>query len=717
MLRPWCRPFQCPQSKTDVKTGRAERAVVAGETPSSERPPAGGAMMAAWLLLIQESFVARGLVPASRRTAATGSYLHLDARFSRRPPHAVCMCALDGLAAPSLAPVEAATDGTADDFLRAVEESLAQRSLVRLSVSGNAVRAKAGAPTHLRQLKRIQGRVIQIKRGVRLQLTLKYEHRDEVRNVELANVRRALADYIGVSACRSARLFGTEIDLELAISKRGASRLLSHQPALVGAASDVTLDPGAILTAGEAPPASHDRAKARELAPSAPFLVALGVCSPDGKPRPGMAAKLRQIDRFVHTLAGMVGQPPQTGTSLHAAVESRVTPRAAAGLPLSSAPPLSTSGDTASPARLRVCDVGCGRGYLTFAAHSYLSSCGWAVETVGVELRPDLVHEMRGVAQRLGSEFDRLSFQEGDIQDLLSAAQGAAHPWAERPGAAGGVAGDASGDVSGDASGDASGGSGWDVSRDVSGDASGDASGGSGWERSPAPQLDVLVALHACDTATDDALYFGLSRGARVLLTAPCCHKEIRRQMDGALAAGANGGTARAAAAADPGRPAVTPPGHLDARPTAAALASDGGSGLPRQALRPMLRHGIFRERMAEMCTDTVRALLLELAGYEVRVFEFVGGEHTAKNVMLAASKRQVRRTDAELAQIRAELAMQLQLAGATRQRLAERMGELGGGGRSHGTRQPRSLRTMPLPGVPGTARRRRVAVGDEATE
>jgi len=151
----------------------------------------------------------------------------------------------------------------------------------------------------------------QIKRGVRLQLTLKYEHRDEVRNVEPANVRRALRDYVGGAACRSARLFGSAMDLEIAISKRGAARLLSHKPALVaepgaqeGAASAAGAPPPTTIT-----PAAHDRAKLTRVDAAAPFLVALGVSSPEGKPRPGMAAKLRQIERFVDTLAGLVGAP------------------------------------------------------------------------------------------------------------------------------------------------------------------------------------------------------------------------------------------------------------------------------------------------------------------------------------------------------------------------------------------------------------------------
>jgi hypothetical protein len=104
-------------------------------------------------------------------------------------------------------------------------------------------------------------------------------------------------------------------------------------------------------------------------------------------------------------------------------------------------------------------------------------------------------------------------------------------------------------------------------------------------------QLDVLIALHACDTATDDALAKGIAAGAQLIVVAPCCQKELRRQLS-------------------------APPVLADA-----------------------LRHGIFQERTAEFVTDALRALLLEWAGYKTKVFEFISTEHTAKNLMIAAIK------------------------------------------------------------------------------
>jgi hypothetical protein len=111
--------------------------------------------------------------------------------------------------------------------------------------------------------------------------------------------------------------------------------------------------------------------------------------------------------------------------------------------------------------------------------------------------------------------------------------------------------------------------------------------------RSHVPErLDVMVALHACDTATDVALRTGIRAGASIILTAPCCHKQIRPQMH-------------------------MPP-----------------------LLKPMLQHGVHLGQQAEMVTDSLRALLLEANGYDAQVFEFVSLEHTSKNKMILAVRR-----------------------------------------------------------------------------
>jgi SAM-dependent methyltransferase len=106
------------------------------------------------------------------------------------------------------------------------------------------------------------------------------------------------------------------------------------------------------------------------------------------------------------------------------------------------------------------------------------------------------------------------------------------------------------------------------------------------------PAIDVMIALHACDTATDHAIDLGLRAGAAVILCSPCCHKELRPQMRS---------------------PAL---------------------------LKPLLQHGVHLGQEAEMVTDGLRALLLDAAGYDTQVFEFVSQSHTNKNKMILAVRR-----------------------------------------------------------------------------
>src|SRR5207344_3479704 len=101
--------------------------------------------------------------------------------------------------------------------------------------------------------------------------------------------------------------------------------------------------------------------------------------------------------------------------------------------------------------------------------------------------------------------------------------------------------------------------------------------------------VDVVLALHACDTATDDALARAVRWAAPVVLAAPCCHHDLQRQL------------------------------------TAAALPAPEPYGA-------LVRHGILRERFADVLTDTVRAELLRLLGYRVEVLEFIGSQHTPRN-------------------------------------------------------------------------------------
>ncbi len=103
--------------------------------------------------------------------------------------------------------------------------------------------------------------------------------------------------------------------------------------------------------------------------------------------------------------------------------------------------------------------------------------------------------------------------------------------------------------------------------------------------------VDILIALHACDTATDDAIYKGIAANAGLIIAAPCCHKEVRPQLK------------------------------------------------PPEMLRDILKHGVMLGRVAETLTDGLRALLIERSGYSVKMLEFVPVEHTPKNNMLVGTR------------------------------------------------------------------------------
>jgi hypothetical protein len=140
---------------------------------------------------------------------------------------------------------------------------------------------------------------------------------------------------------------------------------------------------------------------------------------------------------------------------------------------------------------------------------------------------------------------------------------------------------------------------------------------------------DIAIALHACDTATDDAIAWGVLNNVPLLLIAPCCHHDLQVQIQ-----------------------EVPEPW-------------------------PMLtRHGIMRERLGDLLTDSFRTQILKLLGYRVDAIEFIGGEHTPRNLMIRATKTGAKAEAIDIARYK-EMLAQWKVQPALAQRLAKELGAI----------------------------------------
>jgi len=348
-------------------------------------------------------------------------------------------------------------------FIAELTRSLAEKTFVKMTL-GNY----KGSDEHLQK---INVRLIETKKGVRLFFLYKHDTRDTAKNYSFDEGRNLIERSLD-GQFFSGHLFTTTNDLQLDIGKGGRSRLNVAKPTF------------------KAPPVlEHDRQKRIQIDPHAFYLSALGITTETGEVRDKQQDKWRQINKFVETLASLVEK---------SALKGRTT--------------------------LKIVDMGSGKGYLTFAAYDFFRNhIGIDVHLTGVDTKSELVGLCNDIAR--ASEFDGLQFVHGTIGSF-------------------------------------------DVGN-----------------------ADILIALHACNTATDDAIYKGIIAGAELIVAAPCCHQQVR--------------------------PQISPP----------------------EMFRDILKHGTLLERTAEMLTDGLRSLLMERCGYATKIFEFVSVEHTPKNVMLVGTR------------------------------------------------------------------------------
>ncbi len=180
--------------------------------------------------------------------------------------------------------------------------------------------------------------------------------------------------------------------------------------------------------------------------------------------------------------------------------------------------------------KIHILDFGCGKSYLTFAIYYYMKELqGLDVEITGLDLKADVIGKCNGLADKYG--YGGLRFQQGNI---------------------------------------------------------GTYEGKAGGEN----RVDMVVTLHACDTATDHALAKAVDWGAKVILSVPCCQHEVNKQ-------------------------------------------------IRAEELKPLLKYGLLKERAAALVTDAIRANILEESGYDVQILEFIDMEHTPKNILIRAVRRE----------------------------------------------------------------------------
>lgn len=385
---------------------------------------------------------------------------------------------------------------TVEKFIAEFAGALKKETFVKMTCSNYK-----GTDEHLQKL---LVRLIKTKNGTRLSFQYRYDTREIVKNYDLDEGVGLIKASLGRDFF-SAHLFTTANDFQLAIGKKGKSRLNTGKP-----------------TFTDVPDAIHDRRKKARIDPNSYYLKALGITTDGGTVRDKQQDKWRQINKFVETLGSLFD-----------------------------------NSDLKDKREISVVDMGCGKGYLTFAAYEYFSSVrGLKAKITGVDTKQDLVDLCSDIAS--ASEFDGLEFVSGTIGD-------------------------------------------YDLA-----------------------DTDILIALHACNTATDDAIYKGIRAGADLIVVAPCCHHELR--------------------------PQIKPPGMFAG----------------------VLRHGVMLERTAETITDGLRALLMERSGYSTKIFEFISTEHTPKNNMIAATKGKVNEDSSE------QIAAIKEFYGIEEQRLEKLLGICG---------------------------------------
>lgn len=235
-----------------------------------------------------------------------------------------------------------------------------------------------------------------------------------------------------------------------------------------------------------------------------PFLITLGVMTPEGKIINSKYDKFKQINRYLEYINDLL---PSV---------------------------LQLKKDESHP--LQIVDFGCGKSYLTFAIHYFLTEIKKIdCNIIGLDLKEDVI----SYCNKLAKDFNLkgIVFKTGDISEYSNSKQ----------------------------------------------------------KYDP----DIVITLHACDTATDFALQYAISKNAKAILCVPCCQHEVNQQLN-----------------------------------------KNKKENLIPKEISSLFKYGLIQERVASLITDSLRAEFLEHSGYKVDVMEFIDINHTPKNILLRALKK-----------------------------------------------------------------------------
>ena len=359
------------------------------------------------------------------------------------------------------------------NFINKLQSSIKEGSFVKLTLS----KPRAKGQELMADLNNVYVKPIILKNEKMYSFTYRYERRDETKNYDAEQSLEIITELLS-GIFLNASLFTLTEDVTLLVSKKGKATVMCK----------------AVKEQREQN-VQHDKVKNRLINTDNPWWFKLGLTTREGKVTADMQHKFKQICKYVEIVDGIMKNVKFDG-------------------------------------KIRIADMGAGKGYLTFALYEYLTQrCKYDIMMEGVEIRPDLVVKINEIIKE--SNLKDFRFVESSIEAFDCGCQ---QPTANSP-------------------------------------------------------LDVLIALHACNTATDDAIIKGIESNAKLIICAPCCHKQIRQEME------------------------------------------------KSKIVDPITRYGIFMERQAVMITDAIRALIMEYFGYKTQVMEFIEMEHTPKNVLLVGRK------------------------------------------------------------------------------